>query len=242
MGGRGGAHEFFGGRFSRKSSDGPARTHPDFPVTVYYAFKQQDTSKDGKVSTGWETLLEGMIQSGWQITATWPMRSGTRQSHASHGTNALASLHRPCLRPRPEDAPRIDRRGFTAALKAELPQKLRELQQGSIAPWTDAAAIGPGMTVFSRYSRVMNDDGSPMTVRSALQRINVILDEVPEEMVNDFDDEIRYALTWFRLRRLRYRAVRRRRIQRHRPHLVGPPRTPGIPPYGGGKVALIAHA
>jgi len=240
-GGREGAHEFFEDGFREVFRRARENALPDFPITVYYAFKQQDTSKDGKVSTGWETLLEGMIQSGWQITATWPMRSELGNRMLSHGTNALASSIVLALRPRPEDAPRIDRRGFTAALKAELPQKLRELQQGSIAPVDRRqAAIGPGMTVFSRYSRVMNDDGSPMTVRSALQRINVILDEVLEEMVNDFDDETRYALTWFRLYAFdtgpfgdaESNATGRISLD----HLE----RSGILTKGGGKVALIA--
>ena len=117
----------------------------------------------------------------------------------AHGTNALASSIVLACRTRPEDAPRTDRRGFLAALKAELPAKLRELQQGSIAPVDlPQAAIGPGMAVFSRYSAVLEDDGSKMTVRTALQRINAILDEVLTELENDFDNETRFALTWFR--------------------------------------------
>nr|WP_212763263.1 DUF1156 domain-containing protein [Gordonia araii] len=198
-GGKEGAQEFFEDGFREVFRRARENALPDFPITVYYAFKQQDASKDGQASTGWETLLEGMITSGWQITATWPMRSELGNRMLSQGTNALASSIVLALRPRPENAPRIDRRGFTAALKAELPQKLRELQQGSIAPVDlPQAAIGPGMAVFSRYSRVMEDDGSSMTVRTALQRINVILDEVLTELENDFDSETRFALTWFR--------------------------------------------
>ncbi|GED97174.1 DUF1156 domain-containing protein [Gordonia crocea] len=198
-GGKDGAQEFFEDGFREVFRRARENALPDFPITVYYAFKQQDTSKDGQASTGWETLLEGMITSGWQITATWPMRSELGNRMLSQGTNALASSIVLALRPRPENAPRIDRRGFTAALKSELPQKLRELQQGSIAPVDlPQAAIGPGMAVFSRYSRVMEDDGSSMTVRTALQRINVILDEVLTELENNFDAETRFALTWFR--------------------------------------------
>ncbi|GAB20466.1 hypothetical protein GOEFS_115_01060 [Gordonia effusa NBRC 100432] len=197
--GRDGAHRFFEDGFHEVFLRARETALPDFPITVYYAFKQQDSSVGGQASTGWETLLEGMIRAGWQITATWPMRSELGNRMLSHGTNALASSIVLALRPRPETTSRIDRRGFLSVLKSELPQKLRELQQGSIAPVDlPQAAIGPGMAVFSRYSAVLEDDGSTMTVRTALQRINSILDEVTTELENDFDTETRFALAWFR--------------------------------------------
>lgn len=197
--GKAGAHKFFEDGFREVFARAREHAYDDFPITVYYAFKQQDASKDGQASTGWETLLEGMIRSGWQITATWPMRSELGNRMLSQGTNALASSIVLALRPRPDDAPRIDRRGFLAALRSELPDKLRELQQGAIAPVDlPQAAIGPGMAVFSRYSGVLEDDGSKMTVRTALQRINTMLDEVLSELENDFDSPTRFALTWFR--------------------------------------------
>ncbi|MFT4124877.1 MAG: DUF1156 domain-containing protein [Gordonia sp. (in: high G+C Gram-positive bacteria)] len=198
-GGVEGAHKFFEDGFREVFRIARRSALTDFPITVYYAFKQQDSDNSGNASTGWETLLEGMIRSGWQITATWPMRSELGNRMLSHGTNALASSIVLACRPRPEDAPRTDRRGFINALKAELPQKLHELQQGSIAPVdVPQAVIGPGMTVFSRYRAVLEDDGSTMTVRTALQRINAILDEVLTELENDYDNETRFALTWFR--------------------------------------------
>lgn len=193
------AQRFFEDGFREVFRRARKTTPTAYPITVYYAFKQQDSTLGGEASTGWETLLEGMIGSGWAITATWPMRSERGGRMISIGTNALASSIVLACRPRPEDAPRTDRRGFLAALKSELPDKLRELQQGSIAPVDlPQAAIGPGMAVFSRYSAVLEDDGSKMTVRTALQRINAILDQVLTELENDFDRETRFALTWFR--------------------------------------------
>ena len=157
------------------------------------------SSDDGDGSTGWETLLDGMIRSGWAITATWPMRSELGNRMLSHGTNALASSIVLALRPRPDDAPTTDRRGLIAALQAELPDALRELQQGAIAPVDlPQAAIGPGMAVFSRYAKVIETDGSPMTVRSALARINEILDQVLNEQEGDFDATTRFAIAWYR--------------------------------------------
>ncbi|MCF8610757.1 DUF1156 domain-containing protein [Gordonia sp. HY285] len=197
--GKEGAHTFFEDGFREVFRRARENAYDDFPITVYYAFKQQDAEKSGQASTGWETLLEGMIRSGWQITATWPMRSELGNRMLSQGTNALASSIVLALRPRPEDAPRIDRRGFLSRLRSELPDKLRELQQGAIAPVDlPQAAIGPGMAIFSEYSAVLEDSGSKMTVRTALERINVILDEVLGELENDFDAPTRFALTWFR--------------------------------------------
>lgn len=198
-GGKDGAHKFFEDGFREVFRRARESAIPDSPITVYYAFKQQDSSADGAASTGWETLLEGMIRSGWAITATWPMRSELSNRMLSQGTNALASSIVLALRPRPDDAATTDRRGFINALKDELPQALRELQQGAIAPVDlPQAAIGPGMAVFSRYSGVLADDGTKMTVRAALARINEILDEVLSEQEGDFDVDTRFAIAWFR--------------------------------------------
>lgn len=198
-GGKEGAHEFFEEGFREVFRTARESALPGFPIAVYYAFKQSEVSEAGEASTGWETLLEGMIRSGWAVTATWPLRSERGGRMISVGTNALASSIVLALRPRTPDAPRTDRRQFVDSLKAELPAALRELQQGAIAPVDlPQAAIGPGMAVFSRYSAVLEPDGSEMTVRSALARINEILDQVLNEQEGDFDSTTRFAIAWYR--------------------------------------------
>ncbi len=197
--GKVGAKGFFEDGFRRVFARARETALPDYPITVYYAFKQSDAGEDGAASTGWETLLDGMIRGGWAITATWPVRSEASNRMLSHGTNALASSIVLALRPRPGDAPTTDRRGLIAALHDELPDALRKLQQGTIAPVDlPQAAIGPGMAVFSRYAKVIENDGTTMTVRSALARINEILDQVLNEQEGDFDASTRFAIAWYR--------------------------------------------
>ena len=173
--------------------------NPDVPMTVYYAYKQQDSGKDGTSSTGWHTLLDGLIQSGWEITATWPMRSELKNRMLSQGTNALASSILLACRPRPAEARAVTRRAFVLALKSELPEALRTLMQGVIAPVDLAqAAIGPGISVFSRYAKVREANGSDMSVKDALQLINATLDEVLGEQESDLDADTRFAVRWYR--------------------------------------------
>src|SRR5680860_519076 len=174
-------------------------THPtDFPMTVYYAFKQTEGAAGGVSSTGWETMLQGMIQAGLSITATWPMRTERGGRMRNTDSNALASSIVLACRPRPENAGVTDRRGFLVALRAELPRALRDLQQGLIAPVDLAqAAIGPGMAVFSRYAKVIESDGQSMRVRTALELINAELDHVLAEQEGEFDADTRWAITWF---------------------------------------------
>jgi putative DNA methylase len=188
--------------------------HSSYPLTVYYAFKQAESISDdetddalpdtdqalddARASTGWETMLEGLITSGFMINGTWPVRTERSVRTRSLGSNALASSIVLVCRPRPEDARAATRREFLNALKAELPQALRRLQQGNIAPVDLAqAAIGPGMAVFSRYSKVVESDGSPMRVRTALQIINQELDAVLAEQEGEFDGDTRWAIAWF---------------------------------------------
>ncbi|MGO3152806.1 MAG: DUF1156 domain-containing protein [Galactobacter sp.] len=196
--GRDGAKEFFENGFRSVFRTAREHARDDFPITVYYAFKQSESDAGGTASTGWETLLEGMVRGGWTVTATWPMRSELSNRMLASGTNALASSIVLALRPRPEDATVIDRREFRDELLAELPDRLRELQQGAIAPVDLAqAAIGPGMAVYSRYKRVLEPDGSSLTVRQALAMINAVLDEVLSEQEGDHDAITRWCIKWF---------------------------------------------
>lgn len=196
--GRAGAKEFFEDGFRDVFAHARDAAMDDFPITVYYAFKQADISDGGTASTGWETLLEGMVRNRWQVTSTWPMRSELTNRMLASGTNALASSIVLSLRPRPEGAGVIDKRRFRDELLVELPDKLREMQQGTIAPVDlTQAAIGPGMGVYSRYDRVLESDGSSLTVRQALQMINAVIDEVLDEQENDFDSDTRWCVKWF---------------------------------------------
>lgn len=177
-------------------------SHAAYPFTVYYAFKQAEAEKKGKsdesvASTGWETMLEGLIKSGFSICGTWPMRTELTTS-LKKTIGALASSIVLVCRPRPTDAPKTTRRQFLTELKRQLPKALKTLQQGNIAPVDLAqASIGPGMAVFSQYAAVLENDGSPMRVRTALQLINQILDEYLTEQEGAFDSDTRWALTWF---------------------------------------------
>lgn len=197
--GKDGAKEFFEQGFQQVFRHARDVASSDYPLAVYYAFKQSESDDDGEASTGWETLLEGMIRAGWEITATWPIRSEGAARLIAQNTNALASSIVLALRPRSHDAGTTDRRGFIEALEAELPSALRRLQQGAIAPVDlPQSAIGPGMAVFSRYSAVLEPDGNKMTVRAALSRINEILDRVLNEQEGDFDPTSRFAVAWYR--------------------------------------------
>lgn len=175
------------------------------PLPVFYAFKQAETETgegdDSLVvaaSTGWETMLQGLLRAGLSITGTWPMRSELETRNIGRGTNALASSIVLVCRPRPEDAPMATRREFTSALRKELPPALAQLTHAGIAPVDLAqASIGPGMAVFSRYSKVLEADGSPMTVRTALQIINQELDAYLAEQEGDLDGDTRFCIAWF---------------------------------------------
>jgi putative DNA methylase len=198
------ARQFFEEHFRSAFSKMRQAQNPEYPLTVYYAFKQSET-EEGKgaaaqsvVSTGWETMLEGLLDSEFQITGTWPIRTEQQQRSIAYETNALASSIVLVCRLRPENAGVTTRKDFLAILKKELPHALRNLQKGNIAPVDLAqAAIGPGMAVFSRYKKVLETDGSPMRVRTALALINQGLDEVLSELESEFDPDTRWALAWF---------------------------------------------
>ena len=175
------------------------QTHPGFPVTIYYAFKQSEKKGDeGTSSTGWETFLDAVIEAGFSVTGTWPMRTENSSRMIGQGTNALASSIVLVCRQRPADAAIATRRDFVAALKSELPVALTHLQRGNIAPVDLAqAAIGPGMAVYTRYAKVLDAEGNALSVREALVLINQTLDETLVQQEGDFDADSRWALAWF---------------------------------------------
>ncbi len=213
------AKEHFEEGFRRAFAILREKMDPRFPLTVYYAFKQDDAESGGDEdagsagvspaiqdsrgpridrTTGWETMLTALIETGFQITATWPVRASQRWRMNAMEANALASYIVIACRPRPEDAPGTDRRSFVAELKRELPMALRHLQQGNIAPVDFAqAAIGPGMAIFSKYSKVLEASGRPMSVRTALALINQTLTEVLSEQEDEFDADTRWAIAWY---------------------------------------------
>jgi putative DNA methylase len=176
---------------------------PDYPLALFYAFKQAEKRSIGHLpsavvaSTGWETMLQGLLSAGLTVAGTWPMRTElTAGLKADIG--ALASSIVLVCRPRAGDAPLATRREFIAALREELPPALETLTQAGIAPVDLAqAAIGPGMAVFSRYSEVLEADGSPMSVRTALQIINEQLDAFLAEQEGELDTDTRFCVAWF---------------------------------------------
>jgi putative DNA methylase len=198
-GGRERAEAFFLDGMTKAMHRLAEQSHPAFPVTIYYAFKQSETeTSEGTASTGWETFLDAVIRAGFAMSGTWPMRTELGNRMIGSGTNALASSIILVCRRRSATAPIATRREFVLALKDELPMALAHLQRGNVAPVDLAqAAIGPGMAVYTRYATVLDAEGRPLSVREALALINQTLDEALAEQEGDFDVDSRWALTWF---------------------------------------------
>ncbi len=201
-GGRKNAKEFFEAGLEQAFGRIQRAANPNYPITIYYAFKQDDSKvkKDNEqntASTGWETMLEALLGTGFQITGTWPMRT-EQPGNLTKKLNVLASSILLVCRSRPENSPPATRQEFVRALKRELPAALSVMMAENVAPVDLAqATIGPGMAIYSRYSKVVEADGSPMRVRTALQIINGTLDEHLSEAEGDVDSHTRFAITWF---------------------------------------------
>jgi putative DNA methylase len=192
------AERFFMGGMTQAIQNFQSQHSSDYPITIYYAFKQAETKEAGISSTGWETFLEAVIQAGLSINGTLPMRTELSNRMIASGTNALASSIVLVCRKQLPTAQVTTRGDFIKALKRELPKALKTLQHSNIAPVDMAqASIGPGMAIYTRYSKVMEADGSALSVRTALQLINKALDEYLSEQEGDYDVETRFAITWF---------------------------------------------
>ncbi|MFM4996104.1 DUF1156 domain-containing protein [Aeromonas sanarellii] len=197
-----GAEAFFLDGMGKAIHQLAEQAHPAFPVTIYYAFKQSETKSDGTSSAGWETFLQAVIDAGFTINGTWPVRTEKEGRVIGNGANALASSVVLVCNKRLSNADTISRRQFIRELNAVLPDALDEMTQGGIdahgnnqsavAPVDlSQAIIGPGMGIFSKYAAVLEADGSKMSVKTALQLINRFLAE------DDFDADTQFCLHWF---------------------------------------------
>jgi len=197
-GGRMEAESFFLNGMTHALDRLAKQAHPDFPITIYYAFKQSETSKKGETTrTGWETFLSALIKAGLAITGTWPIRT-ERDFGVKSGSNVLASSIVIVCRKLSESSSSATRREFINALKLDLPKAIKKLQKGNIAPVDlPQSSIGPGMALFTSFAEVLEDNGTQMTVRTALQLINITLDEFLSEQESQMDAWTRFAVTWF---------------------------------------------
>ena len=172
--------------------------HADFPTTIFYAYKQQETRQGKTTSTGWGTFLQGLVDAGLQITATWPIRTELSNRPVARDAAALASSIVIACRPRPADAAFSSRSALLATLRMELPKASQLLRRQSILPVDMAQSmIGPGMSAFSRFSRVLQADGSAMSVSQALEMINQVVEEIHSQEQTEFDPDTQWALTWY---------------------------------------------
>ncbi|MCY4572511.1 MAG: hypothetical protein OXF01_06880, partial [Gemmatimonadetes bacterium] len=192
------AEEFFLRGMTEAMARLARQSHQAYPVTIYYAFKQAEAKgATGTTNTGWETFLEAVMQAGFSVTGTWPVRTEYTRNLKKNVAALASSIILVCRR-RPTNAPLATRREFLTALRAELPPALHLLQSGNIAPVDLAqAAIGPGMAIYTRYGKVLDAQGEPMKVREALAMINQILDEVLAEQEGEFNPDTRWALAWY---------------------------------------------
>ena len=198
-GGREDAERFFLNGMTKAMNRLAEQAHHGFPVSIYYAFKQSQSSVDARqASTGWAAFLDAVIQAGFVVTGTWPMRTENSSRMRGMNSNALATSIVLICRKRLAEAPIATRRDVISSLKVELPSAIAQLQRGNIAPVDLAqAAIGPGMAVYTRYAKVLDASGKRVSVGEALALINQTLDEILAEQEGDFDSDSRWALAWF---------------------------------------------
>jgi len=198
-GSKGAAEAFFMKGMKKAMNRLAELSHVGLPVTIYYAYKQSETdAESGTSSTGWETFLEAVVTAGFSITGTWPMRTELMTRSVGRNSNALASSIVLVCRRRPDDAGRISRSDFLGRLRSEFPSAFTKLQAASIAPVDLAqAAIGPGMAIYTSFSKVEAPDGTRVGVHDALSMINQVLDETLAEQEGDFEPQERLAIAWF---------------------------------------------
>jgi putative DNA methylase len=198
QGGKAAAEVFFLDGMTKAIANMARQSSDDYPAAIYYAFKQSEVAQEGISSTGWATFLQAVLDAGYSVVSTWPLRTELANRMRGQESNALANSVVLVCRKKEITAETITRAEFIRGLKRELPPAIAELQFANIAPADmPQSAIGPGMGVFSRYKAVLESDDSAMSVKTALQLINHELDEYLGGIQGEFDADTRFAITWF---------------------------------------------
>ena len=127
------------------------------------------------------------------------MRTELSNRMIAAGTNALASSIVLVCRRRPSRrstglAPRVPASAESRAARGTRPHARKQHRARGPRPGRHRARYGD---LYAIRSSVLESDGSPLSVRTALEMINQILDEVLAEQEGDFDADTRWALAWF---------------------------------------------
>jgi len=131
-----------------------------------------------KSTSGWESLLQAVVDAGWTITASWPIDTEMATRTLAHGRAVLASsVHLVCR-------PRLAQRGNSVEsmigewrdVLAELPKRIHEwmprlAQERIVGADAIFACLGPALEIFSRYSRVEKASGEEATLPEYLEHV-----------------------------------------------------------------------
>ena len=197
-GGRNEAETFFLSGMSEAFRAMSMASRDSEPLAIYYAFKQAEVAHEGITSAGWASFLQAIVNSGLAVDGTWPMRTEHASRFRGQASNALASSIVLVCRKRADDAGSVPRAEFIRALKRELPDAIDDIRTAGVSPVDmQQSVIGPGMGVFSRHAKVLEDDDTAMSVRTALALINRVWGEIENELDTAFDAETQVALAWF---------------------------------------------
>lgn len=165
------------------------------PISIYYSYKEKGKVGQG---SGWESFLEAIVKPGWQIDASWPLKTERPTRNRSIGKAALASSIVLVCRKRRADASTVTRAEFVRILRREMPEAIEAIRKAGVGPVdVQQCIIGPGMGVYTRFAKVLEDDDSAMTVKTALSLINRVWDEIENELSESFDAPTQVALAWY---------------------------------------------
>jgi putative DNA methylase len=189
------AREYFVEGFTQTFGNLSRSLHPDLPLVVVYASKEQ---RAGDEETRWSAILTAILAAGLEVTSTWPIHGTGSSRMIGIGANAVASYIVMTCRPRPSGAGATSLNEFARTLRRELGPAVRDLQSSSILPIDLAqAAMGPGMQIFSRYREILDQNGRRVPVEQALRLINQALSEILDEQEGELDPESRFAVRWW---------------------------------------------
>jgi adenine-specific DNA methylase len=160
------AEEFFESMLKKAFQEIARVLKPNGIATIVYTHKS---------TSGWETLINSLLESGLVPTASWPIDTEMKARLLAKGNAALASsIYFVCRKMERKETGWLNE--VKEEIKNYITKKLEKLwEEGVAGADYFISAIGASIEIFGRYKKIMDYEGKEITTRELLEYVRELV-------------------------------------------------------------------